>query len=279
MPATVRAQTTKIDPARSASTSILSRRNIVAGSVAVHSALAIVLEYRWWWRGNYHPFSVQFEGFFGDYSRGVDKAGHLFTSYFYFHALYNTMRWGGYDESTTMWVSLVVPALYALSLEIGDGYSTYQFAPDDLMANVLGLGYGYLQTRYPYLKNFNFKFSYFPTAAHPLTLAHPISNDYDGHIYWLSFGMHDLLPQRIEDFWPRFLNLAVGYGAKNASLGSTGSITRKFAVALDYSLTELPLSGETWETIKNIFDLLHFPAPGVRSIEGERAEFTPLLLN
>lgn len=79
---------------------------------------------------------------------GVDKVGHIYTSYLYFNPLYNVMKWGGYDESTTMWVSVIVPALYAISLEIGDGFSHYEFAPDDLLANSLGLGYAVLNTQY-----------------------------------------------------------------------------------------------------------------------------------
>ena len=259
--------------------SMMSRKTAITIGVGVHSALAIVLEYKWWWKGNYHPFTIQREGFWNDYSLGVDKFGHFFTSYFYFNALYNTLRWGGYDESTTMWVSVVVPALYAISLELGDGYSMYQFSPDDLLANSLGLGCAVLQVKHPFLKNFLFKWSYYPLGKRYAGLHNPPSNDYDGHIYWLSFQVHNLLPESVKGYWPRFLNLAVGYGSKNASLESTGPMKRKFAVSLDYNLTELPLNGETWNAIKNIFDLIHFPAPGIRNIEGERPQFKPLLLN
>ncbi len=55
-----------------------------------------------------------------------------------------------------MWVSVTIPALYAISLEIGDGFSHYEFAPNDLLANALRLGYGVLQRRYQYLDNFTF---------------------------------------------------------------------------------------------------------------------------
>lgn len=271
----VEAHTVKEDTTHS----FLSRKTAITIGVSVHSALAIVLEYRWWWRGNYHPFRFEVEGFLNDYSLGVDKVGHFFTSYFYFNALYRTMRWGGYDESAATWASVVVPVLYATSLEIGDGFSIYQFGPDDLVANFLGIGYGVLQLKYPILRDFNFKWSYYPAGKYAASLDHPLSNDYDGHIYWLSFRMHNLLPESMSRYWPKFLNLAIGYGAKNSSLESTGPMKRKYAIALDYNLTELPLTGETWETVKNIFDLLHFPAPGVRNVEGERPQFKPLLLN
>lgn len=261
------------------SNSFISRKTAITCGIAIHSAFAIVLEYRWWWRDNYHAFDFQDEGFLDDYSLGVDKVGHFYISYFYFNALYNVMKWGGYDESTTMWVSVIVPALYAISLEIGDGFSQYEFAPDDLLANSLGLGYAVLNAKYPYLNNFKFKWSYIPTEKYRGRLNYPITNDYDGHIYWLSFKIHNLLPELIKQYWPKFLNLAIGYGSQNASMGSSGPMKRKFAIALDYNLAELPLNGDTWDSLKNIFDLFHFPAPGLRYIEGERPQFKPLLLN
>lgn len=189
------------------------------------------------------------------------------------------MKWGGYDESTTMWVSVSIPALYAISLEMGDGFSHHEFVPDDLLANRLGLGYGVLQRRYQYLDDFTFKWSYIPGGVHRGRLNYPITNDYDGQIYWLGFKMHNLLPEPVKQYWPKFLNLAVGYGAINASVGSTEPMKRKYAISLDYNLTELPLNGDTWETVKDIFDLLYFPALGVRNVEGERPQFKPLLLN
>jgi hypothetical protein len=73
-----------------------------AGDPMVQEELAIVLEYKWWWRNDCHPFEVEDEGFLNDYSLGVDKFGHVYTSYFYFNALHNLMKWGRYDESTTM---------------------------------------------------------------------------------------------------------------------------------------------------------------------------------
>lgn len=273
------AQVENVTARNDTTSSFFSRKTALTYGIALHSVLAVVLEYKWWWQNNYHPFEVEDEGFMDDYSLGVDKFGHLFTSYFYFNALYKLMEWGGFEESATMWVSVSIPALYAISLEIGDGFSHYEFAPDDLLANALGLGYGVLQKKYRYLDNFTFKWSYIPTGMYHGGLTYPITNDYDGHIYWLSLKMHNLLPQPVKQYWPKFLNLAIGYGAINASVGSTGLIKRKYAISLDYNLTELPLNGDTWETVKSIFDLLHFPAPGVRIIEGEQPQFKPLLLN
>jgi hypothetical protein len=258
--------------------SLLTRKNVITAGIVAHTAFTFVLEYKWWWEGNYHPFGFVQEGFLNDVALGVDKFGHFYTHHVYFHALYNILKWGGYDESMVLWASTIVPALYGLSLEIGDGYSSYLFSTEDLVADLLGIGYGLLQVKHPFFNNLKIKWSYFP-VVHVNSFDHPFSEDYDGHIYWLSANVHNLLPESAQNYWPRFLNVAVGYGGKNISAGSEGPKLRKLAIALDYNLIVLPLNGETWDPIKNIIDLFHFPAPGVRIIETEPAEIKPVLLH
>jgi hypothetical protein len=262
--------------------SFFSRKNVITYGIVAHSIFTTYVEYRWWWKGDYHPFHYQVEGFFNDYSLGVDKVGHFYTSHFYFHTLHNLMKWGGYDESTSLLVSSLIPAVYALSIEIGDGYSSFMFSPDDLAFNLLGIGYGMLQSKLTFLNNFKVKWSYYPGATYLNSFKHPFSSDYDDHIYWLCMNVHNLLPESMGYYWPKFLNLAVGYGGTNISNDAVlaGRVPlRKFAIALDYNITTIPLDGDTWEVVKNIVDLFHFPAPGVRIIQNEPAEFKPLLLH
>jgi len=258
-----------------------SRKNVITYGIVAHSIFTTYVEYKWWWEGNYHPFQFQYEGFLKDYALGVDKIGHTYTSHFYFHTLHNLMKWGGYDESTDLWVSSIIPAVYALSIEIGDGFSSFNFSPDDLGFNLLGVGYGLLQVKVPFFNNFKIKWSYFPSASRLNSFKHPFSDDYDDHIYWLAINVHDLLPEQAATYWPRFLNIALGYGGKNISVDllNSGPMLRKFAIALDYNIPTIPLDGDTWEAVKNIVDLFHFPAPGVRFVETEPAEFKPVLLH
>ncbi len=259
--------------------SLFTRRNLITYGIVAHSIFTTYVEYKWWWKGDYHPFTFEVEGFVNDYSVGVDKLGHMYTSHFYFHTLHDLLRWGGYEESTSLWVSAIIPFVYAFSIELGDGFSSFHFSPDDLAFNTMGIVYGVLQEEYPLLKNFKYKWSYFPSASHLNSFVHPFSADYDSHIYWITFNVHNLLPERISHYWPRFLNLAVGYGGQNISIGDEGPKLRKFAIGFDYDLTSIPLDGDTWDLIKNLVDNFHFPAPGVRIIQNEPAKFKPLLLN
>lgn len=267
----------------------LTKKEVLTYGIAAQTVATAYIEYQWWWKGNYHPFHYQWEGFLNDYSLGVDKVGHFYTSYLYFNALKEVMQWGGFDSSTIGWTAVGLPFFYALSVELGDGFSTYEFSPDDLMFNSLGIGFGYLQYRYPVFKNFKIKWSYYPSGKIPLDQYWILTDDYDGHLYWLSMDVHNLLPKGIDAYWPKELNLAIGYGGKNLYGRSKanapavepydGPMRRKFAISLDYNLTELPSLGKTWDTVIGIFDYIHFPAPGVRMVEGEKTSVKPLVVN
>lgn len=276
------AQSIEANTSTDTTRSSFSRKDVITYGIVAHSIFTTYVEYQWWWKGDYHPFNIKMEGFLNDYTYGVDKFGHVYTSHFYFTALHNIMRWGGYDESTNLWVSTLIPAIYALSIEIGDGFSSYIFSPDDLGFNLLGIGYGLLQAKYPFFYNFKIKWSYIPSDGHLNTFKHPFSDDYDGHIYWLSVNVHNLLPESMQSYWPRFLNVAVGYGGNDITRAGQEALrtpVRKYAISLDYNLTLLPLEGDTWEVVKNIVDLFHLPAPGVRFIGSDKGEFKPILLH
>lgn len=257
-----------------------NRKLLVAPAIITNTVGMVYLEYKWWWKGNYHPFTYQYEGFLNNYSFGVDKIGHFYISHLYYHALYNTMKWAGYGDKSSMIVGTAIPAAYALSVELGDGFSSYNFSPDDLASNLIGIGYGVLQTKVPFFKNFEIKWSYYPSSwALYKDPKISLTDDYDGHVYWLSCNVHKLLPMRVKNYWPRFLNLAVGYGVKNEVPGVNSPEARKFTFGIDYNFSALPLKGSTWKLTQSILDLFHFPAPGIRKIQGEKATYKVILLN
>ena len=264
---------------------IFNRKPLVTYSVIAYSAVTLYLEYKWWWEDNFHKFNYRWEGFLNDYSLGVDKIGHFYTSYLYFSAAKEIMQWANFDESTVLLAAIGIPLAHAISVEIGDGFSSYAFSPDDLIANSLGIGYGYLQYKVPFFQNFNIKWSYFPSPGTNIFASdYRLTDDYDGHIYWLSFNMHNLLPEPIDAYWPKFLNLAIGYGVKNYSpfssnYDSSQPVKRHFAISLDYNLTEIPLEGGFIDLLKGVLNYFHFPAPGIEKTEGENLQFKPLLTN
>lgn len=265
----------------------IERKSLLNYSLAAYSLASFYVEYQWWWKGNYRTFRYGNDGFLNNYSLGVDKAGHFYTSYFYFQSLYEFMEWGGFDEQTKVLTSIAIPAFYALSIELNDGFTFFSFSGYDLTANLAGIGYGVLQRKFPVLQNFKFKWSYYPSGTIPLDNKFIIANDYDGHIYWLSIDINGVLPKQMKNYWPKFLNLAVGYGAQNVShrnawlgeINSKGPASRKFAISLDYNLGSFDVENDLFYAVRNIVDYFHFPSPGIRMIDNQTTKFKPLLVN
>lgn len=262
----------------------MKRKDFATYTTIGWSVGAVVMEFQWWWKDDFlykkHPFRLANDGYFYNYSYGVDKLGHLYTSYLFFHTTYDFLRWAHFDNETSLLSAIAVPAAHALAIEFADGYSKYAFNPSDLLFNSVGIAYGAVQTQVPFMRNFNLKWSYIPTANGGS--GDPDwgpASDYSGHIYWMAADVHNLLPESAQRYWPKFLNIAVGMSAKNVSHGDTGPKKHMFAVGLDWKMTELPLEGETWGVIKNLIDKIHFPAPGVKMYSGEKPQGKILLLN
>lgn len=259
---------------------IFNRKTFVQYAIPIYGATVFYIQFQWWWKGNTHDFHIFWEGVWDDYALGVDKVGHFYTSYAYFLSLYDMMQWAGYDRSTSLWTGIGIATFHAVCSEVADGFSNFGFTPGDLAFNGMGLGYAVLQQEVPFLQNFNFKFSYWPSPNRPRDQRWRITNDYDGHIYWLSINVNGLLPESAKPYWPKFLNLAVGYGGKNISHGLPEGtpMYRKFVIGLDYNLNVFQTADDTWNTVLGILNRFHYPAPALRKTEDSKVEFKPLII-
>jgi hypothetical protein len=222
-----------------------------------------------WWVHDTRSFHFWNEGWWTD-ANGVDKIGHMYTSYFMFRALHEMFLWGGHEPSTAFWWATGVAAFHGLAIEIGDGFSDYGFDYRDVTSNYTGLLYGILQSRVPFFENFQIKWSlYYPTTHH----AFKVNSLYDYHIYWMSFRVEELLPESLKPYWPGFFQVALGLGVKD-------NVTRRtYCLSLDYDLEKIPLEGRDVNLFKKLLNMIHLPAPGVRFSKGHPPEWQLLLLN
>ena len=147
----------------------LHRKYVATYGTIAWSAGAVFMEFQWWWRDDYiyqqHQFRMKNDGYFYNSSYGVDKLGHMYASYLIFGLTYDVMKWANVDNNTALWAAIAVPASHALAIEFGDGFSKYAFNVSDLYFNSAGILYGALQVHYPFLKNFNYKWSYYPSGG------------------------------------------------------------------------------------------------------------------
>ena len=263
-----------------------TKQKLIIGGLVAQQAASLYLEYKWWWEDNYHPFVMRSDGGFNNYSLGIDKIGHTYTSYMYSNLLYELMRWGDFKESTSEWVSIILPFAWALSIEIGDGFSSYEFSKPDLLANSIGIAYAVAQRKIPYLNNFKMKFSYFPNNFYLENQFRgwSLTSDYDGHIYWITADINGILPKPAKHFWPKYLNIGLGYGINNFAAtykigGPEIIVQREFMIGLDYNLSALPIKNKTRKTLVKMADYFHLPAPGYKETNNEGMKFNLLLLN
>ncbi|MES2779644.1 MAG: DUF2279 domain-containing protein [Bacteroidota bacterium] len=246
------------------------------GGLAVQQVASFGVQYKWWWKDDYHSFNFEPEGFINDYSLGVDKAGHFFTSYLYFHSLNEIMKWAEFSPKTRKITAVTLPLAWAVSIEIGDGFSNYGASWEDLVANSLGIGFGLLQEKYPYMRNFKVKMSYYPTShfVNNEFKGWSLTSDYKGHCYWLSFDVHNLLPQKAQRYWPEFLNMAVGYGIDENTPRSDKPNLRDICISFDWNLSSsIKTKRKSTYAVKEVLDYFHYPAPGIGIVQGQPSRF------
>jgi len=270
--ATVQAQDSLPLPAAPSAVSVWTPRRVIStglvGGILVGS---LVSSYHDWWKDNPQPFHFTDDGLFNNYSLGMDKLGHSYTSYFYFHTFRNVMLWGGHTGSAALWWSAGATAFFAVSIEVGDAVSPYGFSFADLGFNMIGLGYGMLQTVVPFLENFTFKWSYVPEDGYRWPPR--FTDHYDAHTYWLAFNVHNLLPEGARDYWPEWLQVALGYGVDDKQ-------TRRVAViGLDLNLDAFRTDQPDLRLLLQTANLYHFPAPAVKFTEGKKPQCTLLYTN
>ena len=247
------------------------RKVLATSMVAGFLGFSLVWSYDSWWKDSKTRFFFKDENWWTGEHLGVDKAGHLFTSYFYFHTIRDIMLWGGYKPSTAFWWGAGSSLFFALAVEIGDGVGGVGFDYQDLTFNAAGLAFGMLQTEYPFLRNFSFKWTYIPPTG--FEFPPRFTKHYDGHTYWLSFNMHNLLPESMQNYWPEFLQPAIGYGVDDIVT------KREFVIGLDFNLEVFSPPSEDVLLVQRAANRFHFPAPAVKFTEDKKPRYYMFHMN
>ena len=216
-----------------------------------------------WWSGQRGHFHIQNDW---EYAMSADKFGHFFDGAF-IHKLYSgAFEWAGFDKKSSMWLGTLFSIAYMTDIEIEDGFATnWGFSWGDELCNALGAFYPVVQYYSPPLREFNFKWSYFPSDD----LRNGSKNgafldDYNGQTVWLSVGIHHFLPMKAQKYWPDFLNIALGYGVKHYT--DPEKKFQNFYIAFDYDFRKLiPGNSKFLLWMKDIINHFRiFPAPGIR---------------
>ncbi len=232
------------------------------GAITLGTGIAVhIYQRNAWWKDQRSSFHFTNDW---EYALYIDKVGHFYGANLLAHLFSAGLEAGNIQSEQAAIYGSVAALAFQLYVEIEDGFGpNWGFSPGDAIANVLGSGYALGQYYFPYLKNFQFKFSYWPSQKmKDGTHKGNGIDDYEGQIYWLSLRMKNLLPKSISEYWPAWLCLAGGLSVRN--LDGIGGGQREFYIALDLDAEEIPLHGSGWQFVKNTLNYIHFPMPGIR---------------
>lgn len=206
----------------------------------------------------------------------MDKAGHVFSAYHLGSFGANAMKWTGANQKSQLLYGATLGLAFLTTVEVFDGYSANWGASlGDVVANVSGTALFVSQELLWKEQRIVPKFSFHTTpyaAARPEVLGSSIQEqilkDYNGQTYWLSFNMHSFVPK---NKIPKWLNVAVGYGAEGMITGNDAFVNtiflpdnqryRQFYLSFDVDLTKIETKSHFLKTILTICNTIKIPAP------------------
>jgi uncharacterized protein YfiM (DUF2279 family) len=268
-----------------------TRSWLVGSTTAAASASSFILLNKAWYRdyprSPFHSFNDA-----GEWNQ-VDKAGHSWTAYSISRATSGLWKWAGVNDRTSSMLGTGTSLRYLLSIEYLDGRSTeWGWSWADVGADVFGAGLFLSQQQVWKEQRVQLKFSAHKTdydaALHTRaddlfgrSLPERLLKDYNAQSYWLSFNLSSFMPAKK---LPRWLNIAVGYGAggmfggyENLARDKNGTVTfdrrdikryRQWYLAPDIDLTKIRTGSKLIKTILFAANALKFPAPALEFSNG-----------
>lgn len=245
----------------------------------------------------------------------MDKAGHFVSSFAECRYLFNGARWTGLNESKSLNSAVLIATCFHLSIEVMDGFSTeWGFSLADLGANIMGVGLFAVQQKLWHEQRILGKWSNHPvnysnspilslTGDTQTTLrqraqqlygsnyAETWFKDYNATSAWLSFNIKSFFPSSV---FPKWLNVAVGYGAENMYGGFANQWSqngqdylidpkqfpryRQYYLSLDIDTSKLGVKNAFLRTILDMINFIKIPAPTLEYNSLGKFHFYPIRL-
>ncbi len=218
----------------------------------------------------------------GNYGLYVDKLGHFYGCYTTSYFARESFMWAGFSRESSVWYGALLGLVYSTYVEILDGYGiNWGFSPSDFYFDVAGTAFSVAQYYIPFLQNFSPKFQYIPSnwfGERKRVPSEIFIDDYSSQVFWLSANIHNMLPQSMKDYWPSWLQLSIGYTARNLCVPGykecegkqydvmlpNVSGDPKYILALDYDLVKLlPEGGSFWNWLRQSLNLIKLPSPAI----------------
>ncbi|MEZ4983646.1 MAG: DUF2279 domain-containing protein [Saprospiraceae bacterium] len=229
----------------------------------------------------------------------MDKTGHWLTTYTEARLLYDGTRWTGLDKRRSLWLAGAAAMFLQGTVEVMDGFSAeWGFSWSDIGFNALGMGLFVVQqsawdeqriipkistnralpdpsievTSTSGASTYNLRQRHIDLYGR--SLPERFLKDYNTMTIWASVNIHAFAPQ---SRWPRWLNVAAGYGADNLYGGfhnhwrdgeetyvlpvDAYPRTRQFYLSLDVDLKRIPTRKRWLQSVLSIVNFIKIPAP------------------
>lgn len=245
-----------------------SRLAIVGGSsLAFLGGLYYRLKTAWW-----KNVSGRFHFSYDDrYVKNIDKLGHFYGAMMITEGFSLGLKWAGLEDEPSLLYGGLLSLLVYTGIEVKDGFAPYWgFDPGDMTGNLFGAFYPYLQAKVQFLRDFNFKWSYWPSKSPYYSKIDGInqndqffSDDYEGQTFWLSVNIKNYFPKTFKSFWPDFLNIAGGMSVQH--LDGHGNGDYVFLISPDIDLQKLFKTKNSFlNSLFHYLNYLHFPLPAIQ---------------
>jgi len=272
-------------------------RSATVTGVVVYTGTVIGLNELWYKktdRTSFHLFNDM------DEWHQMDKAGHMFTTYFESDWIYHAARWTGMKRKSSIWTGALIAVGLQTTLEVLDGFSSdWGFSMYDMAFNLAGAGLwagqqaGWNEQRLRMkVSSTHRTYPQDPITGHPShsttlmertddlfgeNLLQSFLKDYNAQTIWMSVNIHSFMKD--ENRFPKWLNLAVGYSGENMFGGfenkwivddntfQTSDLeyprSRQFMLSPDIDLSKITVKSKPLKMLLGMLNIFKFPAPAL----------------
>jgi uncharacterized protein YfiM (DUF2279 family) len=205
----------------------------------------------------------------------MDKVGHFYSTYHVGRFGAELLAWSGASKKEQLCYGATLGLGFLTVVEVFDGFSQeWGFSWGDMTANAAGtglyIGQELLWNEQRIIPKFSFHQTHYAQArpeALGAYLNEQILKDYNGQTYWLSVNLHSFVKRK---YVPKWLNVAVGYGADGMFYGNQKEAlanefyqnpTRQLYLSLDVDLTKINTKSHLLKTVFSVFNTVKIPAP------------------
>ena len=283
----------------------------VGTGTALYAGTVISLNEIWYAdfpRSSFHLFND-----WGEW-QDMDKIGHFYSAYIESNWAFGGGRWAGLKRKEAMWTAIGVATLFQATFEVMDGFSEkWGFSIPDISFNTAGtllfLGQEILWQEQRIILKVS---SYTPPYSNRLIpsvdgmhftslrkrakalygggAAASFLKDYNAQTLWASVNVYSFLGNK-ESKFPKWLNVAFGYGAANMFGGfenrweedgvayilneSDYPRYRQFYLSLDIDLTKIKTKNRFLKTFFSLINIIKIPAPALELNTLGQVKFHP----